>query len=53
MTEDFERPDWVQQMEPVLETVNEGAKDATIMVRHIRVASIKMIATECAKPKNQ
>ena len=24
MTEDFERPDWVQQMEPVLETVNEG-----------------------------
>jgi PAS domain S-box-containing protein len=24
MTEDFERPDWVRQMEPVLETVNEG-----------------------------
>jgi PAS domain S-box-containing protein len=24
MTEDFERPDWVQQMEPVLETLNEG-----------------------------
>jgi PAS domain S-box-containing protein len=24
MTEDFEWPDWVQQMEPVLETVNEG-----------------------------
>jgi len=24
MTEDFERPDWVQQMESVLETVNEG-----------------------------
>jgi PAS domain S-box-containing protein len=24
MAEDFERPDWVQQMEPVLETVNEG-----------------------------
>src|SRR6516162_11700376 len=24
MTEDFERPDWVQQMEPMLETVNEG-----------------------------
>lgn len=24
MTENFERPDWVQQMEPVLETVNEG-----------------------------
>jgi len=24
MTEDFVRPDWVQQMEPVLETVNEG-----------------------------
>ena len=24
MTENFERPDWVQQMESVLETVNEG-----------------------------
>jgi PAS domain S-box-containing protein len=24
MTENFERPDWVEQMEPVLETVNEG-----------------------------
>jgi PAS domain S-box-containing protein len=24
MTENFERPDWVQQMEPVLEIVNEG-----------------------------
>ena len=24
MSEDFERPDWVQQMESVLETVNEG-----------------------------
>ena len=24
MTENFTRPDWVQQMEPVLETVNEG-----------------------------
>jgi PAS domain S-box-containing protein len=24
MTEDFERPDWIQQMEEVLETVNEG-----------------------------
>jgi PAS domain S-box-containing protein len=24
MTKNFERPDWVQQMEPVLETVNEG-----------------------------
>jgi hypothetical protein len=35
-----------------LQTVNEGAKDAKTMVRHIRVASIKMIATECAKPKN-
>ena len=35
-----------------LQAVNEGAKDAKTMVRHIRVASIKMIATECAKPKN-
>jgi hypothetical protein len=35
-----------------LETMNEGAKDAKTMVRHIRVASIKMIATECAKLKN-
>jgi hypothetical protein len=35
-----------------LQTVNEGAKDAKTMVRHIRVASIKMIATECTKPKN-
>lgn len=34
-----------------LQTVNEGAKGAQTMVRHIRVASIKMIATECAKPK--
>jgi PAS domain S-box-containing protein len=24
MTDDFERPDWIQQMEEVLETVNEG-----------------------------
>jgi hypothetical protein len=24
MTEKLERPDWVQQIEPVLETVNEG-----------------------------
>ena len=35
-----------------LQTVNEGAKDAKTMVRHIRVASIKTIATECPKPKN-
>jgi hypothetical protein len=35
-----------------LQTVNEGPKDAQTTVRHIRVASIKMIATECAKPKN-
>ena len=24
MVGDFERPDWIQQMEQVLETVNEG-----------------------------
>jgi hypothetical protein len=36
-----------------LQTVNEGAKDAKTMVRHIRVASIKMIAMECANPKNK
>jgi hypothetical protein len=35
-----------------LQTVNEGAKDANTMVRHIRVASIKMIATECATQKS-
>jgi hypothetical protein len=36
-----------------LQMVNEGAKDAKTMVRHIRVASIKMIAMECANPKNK
>jgi hypothetical protein len=35
-----------------LQTMNEDAKDAKTMVRHIHVASIKMIATECAKPKS-
>jgi hypothetical protein len=35
-----------------LQTVNEGAKDAKTTVRHIRITSIKMIATTCAKPKN-
>jgi hypothetical protein len=30
MTENFERPDWVQQMESVLETVNEGVLIADV-----------------------